>query len=62
LPLIFDWDNAKAKRNIAKHRVSFEEASTAFGDSLSITIDVRCIHPLMNSDLSLLVHHIVAKF
>ena len=39
MPLIFEWDNAKAKRNIAKHRVAFEEASTVFGDSLSITID-----------------------
>lgn len=35
----FDWDPEKARRNRAKHRVSFEEASTAFGDPLSLTID-----------------------
>ncbi|MEE8484205.1 MAG: BrnT family toxin [Nitrospinota bacterium] len=35
----FDWDKNKAKRNVAKHKVSFEEASTVFGDRLSITIE-----------------------
>ncbi len=35
----FEWDDAKAERNIAKHGVSFEEAATAFGDPLSLTID-----------------------
>ncbi len=39
MALIFEWDNTKAKRNIVKHKVSFEEASTVFGDPLSITID-----------------------
>jgi uncharacterized DUF497 family protein len=39
LALIFKWDNKKAKRNIGKHKVSFEEASTIFGDQLSITIE-----------------------
>jgi uncharacterized DUF497 family protein len=38
LALRFEWDNSKAKRNISKHKVSFEEASTIFGDPLSITI------------------------
>jgi uncharacterized protein len=33
----FEWDPEKARRNIAKHGVSFEEAATAFADSLSIT-------------------------
>jgi|HubBroStandDraft_6_1064221.scaffolds.fasta_scaffold57811_2 hypothetical protein len=32
----FEWDQEKARRNVAKHGVSFEEASTAFGDPLSI--------------------------
>lgn len=35
----FEWDQAKADRNRAKHRVDFGEAATVFGDSLSITID-----------------------
>ncbi len=36
--IVFDWDSRKAKSNHAKHGVSFEEASTVFGDSLSLTI------------------------
>ena len=34
----FEWDSEKAARNLAKHGVSFAEASTAFGDPLSVTI------------------------
>ena len=33
----FEWDSAKAADNLAKHRVSFEEASTVFRDTLSVT-------------------------
>ena len=36
--MVFQWDSRKAKSNYAKHGVSFEEASTVFGDSLSLTI------------------------
>jgi hypothetical protein len=36
--IVFDWDLRKAKSNQSKHGVSFEEASTVFGDSLSLTI------------------------
>ena len=36
--IVFEWDNGKAKQNIGKHKVSFEEASTVFGDPLSRTI------------------------
>jgi uncharacterized protein len=35
--MIFEWNPEKAKSNLAKHNVSFEEASTVFGDSLSET-------------------------
>jgi uncharacterized DUF497 family protein len=35
----FVWDSEKAKRNVAKHGVTFDEASTAFGDPFSLTID-----------------------
>ena len=38
MPLSFEWDARKAKSNLAKHGVSFEEASTVFGDSWSLTI------------------------
>jgi uncharacterized DUF497 family protein len=33
----FDWDLDKADRNLQKHGVSFPEASTVFGDTLSTT-------------------------
>jgi uncharacterized DUF497 family protein len=35
----FEWDVKKANLNLQKHGISFEEASTAFGDLLSITIE-----------------------
>ena len=38
MPLSFEWDDGKAKSNLAKHGVSFEEASTVFGDPLSLTV------------------------
>ncbi len=38
MPLNFEWDESKARSNLAKHGVSFEEASTVFGDPMSITI------------------------
>lgn len=34
----FEWDDLKAESNLRKHGVSFEEAATAFGDPLSITV------------------------
>jgi uncharacterized DUF497 family protein len=34
----FEWDRGKAKSNLSKHGVSFEEAATVFGDPLSLTI------------------------
>jgi uncharacterized DUF497 family protein len=36
--IVFEWDSRKARSNYAKHGVSFEEASTVFGDLLSLTI------------------------
>lgn len=32
----YEWDETKAARNLDKHRVSFEEAVTVFGDPLYI--------------------------
>lgn len=32
----FRWDAAKAKRNLSKHRVSFDEAATVFHDPLAM--------------------------
>jgi len=40
--LEFEWDPRKAAGNLAKHRVSFEEAATVFGDPLGrIVADPR---------------------
>ena len=36
--LKFEWDRRKAASNFKKHGVTFEEAATAFGDPLSVTI------------------------
>ena len=36
--LIFEWDERKAAENLRKHKVSFQEAATVFGDPLSLTI------------------------
>ncbi len=38
MPLSFEWDQKKAKANVRKHDVSFDEASTVFADTLSLTI------------------------
>jgi uncharacterized DUF497 family protein len=34
----FEWDVYKAAQNLAKHGVSFDEASTVFGDPLAGTV------------------------
>jgi uncharacterized DUF497 family protein len=33
----FEWGLAKAKENLRKHGVSFDEAATVLGDSLALT-------------------------
>ena len=38
MSLSFGWDEEKASVNLAKHGVSFSEASTVFADPLSRTI------------------------
>lgn len=38
MELEFEWDPAKGEANERKHGVSFPEASTAFGDPLSVTV------------------------
>jgi uncharacterized DUF497 family protein len=34
----FEWHEEKAKENLQKHGISFEEAKTVFNDPFSITI------------------------
>jgi len=35
---IFEWDEVKAKVNLKKHNVSFDEGATVFNDPFTITI------------------------
>jgi hypothetical protein len=35
----FEWNNKKATSNLNKHKVSFEEAITVFGDPLAVIFD-----------------------
>ena len=32
MALIFEWDEVKAKENIKKHKVAFDEGKTIFND------------------------------
>ena len=34
----FEWDEEKASENLRKHKVSFTEAATVFGDPLGATV------------------------
>ncbi len=38
MPIRFECNSRKERRNLEKHGVGFDEASTVFGDTLSITI------------------------
>ena len=35
---VFEWSEDKARANIRKHKLSFDEAQTVFLDDLSITV------------------------
>jgi uncharacterized DUF497 family protein len=40
--LTFEWDEAKAAFNLRKHKISFDEGKTVFGDPLLLTFpDVK---------------------
>jgi uncharacterized DUF497 family protein len=38
MDVIFEWDEDKAKQNLKRHGISFDEATTVFADPLSLTI------------------------
>ena len=50
----FQWDPNKATSNLAKHNVSFHEASTVFSDPLSLHFPIQIVH-VMRPDISPLV-------
>ena|SRR5438128_1389470 len=37
MELIFEWDRNKAKSNLRKHKISFDEAKTVFHDDSLVT-------------------------
>lgn len=37
MKLVFEWDEAKAKTNLIKHQISFDEAKTVFNDPLLLS-------------------------
>jgi uncharacterized DUF497 family protein len=39
MSLLFEWDASKAPSNLKKHGISFEEATTIFGDRRAIAIE-----------------------
>jgi len=55
MPLDFQWDENKARTNLAKHGVSFDEATTVFADPLSLTIPDPA-HSQMEDRLIVLGH------
>ena len=38
MSLVFEWDSDKARANLSKHGIGFDEASTVLSDVLSLTI------------------------
>ncbi len=42
----FEWDKDKAKINLRKHDISFNEAKTVFEDTYSLTLDDPT-HPIL---------------
>ena len=36
MPYVFEWDPVKAEVNVRKHGVTFDEATTVFGDPLAM--------------------------
>jgi uncharacterized DUF497 family protein len=37
MKLIFEWDEAKARENLKKHKVDFNEGKSIFGDPFLLT-------------------------
>jgi len=42
MQLIFEWDENKARANLRKHQVSFEEGKTIFNDPFLFTFAGEC--------------------
>ena len=38
MEMLFEWDKGKARQNLRKHKISFDEAQAVFTDNQSITL------------------------
>jgi uncharacterized DUF497 family protein len=56
----FDWDSNKAKSNLTKHNVSFEEASTIFSaEQIRVFVDDANLTMTEENSLQLDTAHII---
>lgn len=56
MSLTFEWDELKAKKNIKKHKVGFEEAQTVFADIVACIFDDE-LHSTINETRELIIGH-----
>lgn len=43
MKLLFEWDGSKARSNFKKNKITFEEATSVFGDPNAITIESQVL-------------------
>jgi uncharacterized protein len=53
--VVYEWDAAKARTNLAKHGVSFDDAATVFLDPLAVTFPDPNIVP--NEEREITIGH-----
>jgi hypothetical protein len=41
--MLFEWDETKSRRNLAKHKISFETASLVFQDPQVLVLEDRVV-------------------
>ena len=56
MSLTFEWDELKAKNNIKKNKVGFEEAQTVFADIVACIFDDE-LHSTVNETRELIIGH-----
>lgn len=61
MPLTFEWDPRKARSNLIKHGVGFEEASTVFGDLSSLTRPLQANCSLSSTRIEAIISALSAR-
>lgn len=62
MELTFEWDDDKARKNLHKHKISFEETKTTFFGPNLITFPGMKNTRSMTNDTSVLTHRSQAGF